>query len=184
MTPDTVFWIASMTKAITLDGRDCSWSSAASFHSTVRIAESTGRARVPAGCSKASMPRASRGCAPLSGRSRCATDHPYRRVHLRNREPGNGPAIWTSAGGPGIITCRNAALNLPLAFDPGDRWDYGIGIDWAGQAVERSSGQGLGDYFAENLFGPIGNEGYRVQADPGPPRPAWPACMRAAMTAR
>jgi hypothetical protein len=28
----------------------------------------------------------------------------------------------------------------PLVFDPGDRWDYGINIDWVGKAVERASG--------------------------------------------
>ena len=45
---------------------------------------------------------------------------------------------------------------MPLIFDPGDKWDYGINIDWVGKAVERVSGQRLGDYFAEHLFGPIG----------------------------
>ena len=49
-----------------------------------------------------------------------------------------------------------AALMLPLAFDPGGRWEYGINIDWIGKAVERVSGQKLGEYFAEHLFGPIG----------------------------
>jgi len=57
---------------------------------------------------------------------------------------------------PGIISCQNAALSLPLVFDPGEKWDYGINIDWVGKAVERVSGQLLGDYFAEHLFGPIG----------------------------
>ena len=57
---------------------------------------------------------------------------------------------------PGIISCQHAALALPLVFDPGDRWDYGIGIEWGGKAVERVSGQKLGDYFDEHLFGPIG----------------------------
>ena len=36
---------------------------------------------------------------------------------------------------------------LPLAFDPGQRWEYGVNIDWIGKAVERVSGQRLGDYF-------------------------------------
>jgi methyl acetate hydrolase len=45
---------------------------------------------------------------------------------------------------------------LPLAFDPGDKWEYGINIDWIGKVVERVGGQRLGDYFAEHLFGPIG----------------------------
>jgi CubicO group peptidase (beta-lactamase class C family) len=56
---------------------------------------------------------------------------------------------------PGI-SCQNAALDLPLVFEPGDRWDYGINIDWAGKAVERVSGQKLGAYFSEHLFGPLG----------------------------
>jgi len=59
---------------------------------------------------------------------------------------------------PGIISCQNAALSLPLVFDPGEKWDYGINIDWVGKAVERVSGQGLGDYFAEHLFEPIGKK--------------------------
>ncbi len=59
-------------------------------------------------------------------------------------------------GVPGISSCQNAALALPLVFEPGEKWDYGINIDWVGKAVERASGRKLGDYFAEHLFGPIG----------------------------
>jgi methyl acetate hydrolase len=59
-------------------------------------------------------------------------------------------------GIPGIITCQNIALALPLIFDPGEKWDYGINIDWVGKAVERVGGQRLGDYFAQHLFEPIG----------------------------
>src|SRR6266513_1066030 len=59
-------------------------------------------------------------------------------------------------GVPGIISCQNAALALPLVFDPGEKWDYGINIDWVGKAVERVSRKSLGDYFDEHLFGPIG----------------------------
>jgi hypothetical protein len=36
---------------------------------------------------------------------------------------------------PGIISCQNAALSLPLVFDPGEKWDYGIYIDSVGKAV-------------------------------------------------
>ena len=57
---------------------------------------------------------------------------------------------------PGIISCQNAALALPLVFDPGEKWDYGINIDWVGKAVERVSRQSLNAYFDEDLFGPIG----------------------------
>jgi hypothetical protein len=29
-----------------------------------------------------------------------------------------------------ITTCQNAAFSAPIEFDPGERWEYGIGIDW------------------------------------------------------
>ncbi len=59
-------------------------------------------------------------------------------------------------GEPNILTLQKAALREPLMFDPGTRWEYGIGIDWAGQMVEAVSGQTLGAYFAENITGPLG----------------------------
>jgi methyl acetate hydrolase len=95
--------------------------------------------------------------------------------HLITHTAGFTYEIWNPEMGrymerhgvPGIISCRNAALDLPLSFDPGERWDYGIGIDWAGKAVERASGQRLGDYLAENLFGPIGmrDTGFKLTPD-------------------
>ena len=51
-----------------------------------------------------------------------------------------------ATGTPGITTCENAALTTPLLFDPGERWEYGINIDWVGKIVEAVSGQMLGDY--------------------------------------
>ena len=32
-------------------------------------------------------------------------------------------------------------LMTPLLFDPGEAWEYGIGIDWAGQVVEAVAGE-------------------------------------------
>ena len=57
---------------------------------------------------------------------------------------------------PGIITCKNEALKTPLDFDPGDRWEYGINIDFAGKMVEKVSGERLESYFHEHIFGPLG----------------------------
>jgi CubicO group peptidase (beta-lactamase class C family) len=45
---------------------------------------------------------------------------------------------------------------LPLLFDQGERWEYGINIDWVGKIVEAVSGQRLGDYLQHNLFAPLG----------------------------
>lgn len=43
----------------------------------------------------------------------------------------------------------------PLMFEPGARWQYGQGIDWAGRLVERVSGMSLEDYFQKNILGPL-----------------------------
>ncbi len=66
-------------------------------------------------------------------------------------------AKWHEVTGtPSLFSQEKVALRAPLAFDPGTRWEYGIGIDWAGQMVERVSGMTLGEYFAEHVTGPLG----------------------------
>jgi len=165
MTPDTVFWIASMTKAIT---------STAAMQLVERgklsldgpIAEllpELASPQVLEGFDASGEPRLRPAKRPIALR------------HLITHTAGFTYEIWNPEMGrymekrgiPGIISCQNAALDLPLAFDPGERWDYGIGIDWIGKAVERASGQSLGDYFAANLFGPIGmnDTGFKLTAD-------------------
>lgn len=59
-------------------------------------------------------------------------------------------------GLPGLFSLQKAALRAPLLFDPGERWEYGIGIDWAGQMVEALTGQSLGEYFKAHVTGPMG----------------------------
>jgi methyl acetate hydrolase len=43
----------------------------------------------------------------------------------------------------------------PLVFEPGSRWQYGMGIDWAGRLVEAISGMNLEDYFQAKILGPL-----------------------------
>lgn len=57
---------------------------------------------------------------------------------------------------PNITSCKNAALKTPLAFDPGERWEYGINMDYVGKAVEAASGQNLRVYLREHVFRPLG----------------------------
>ena len=45
---------------------------------------------------------------------------------------------------------------LPLEFAPGTGWNYSVSTDVLGIAVERISGMRLGDYFAKNIFEPLG----------------------------
>ena len=49
-----------------------------------------------------------------------------------------------------------AGLRVPLAFDPGERWEYGINLDWVGQLVEAASGLRLGEYLRQHLSAPLG----------------------------
>jgi methyl acetate hydrolase len=44
----------------------------------------------------------------------------------------------------------------PLAFEPGTQWQYGTGIDWTGKLVEKVSGLTLEQYFQRNICGPLG----------------------------
>ena len=59
-------------------------------------------------------------------------------------------------GLPTALSGDPASLQIPLLFDPGERWEYGIGLDWVGRVVERLSGQTLSDYLAEHVLGPLG----------------------------
>jgi CubicO group peptidase (beta-lactamase class C family) len=61
-----------------------------------------------------------------------------------------------ATGLPATTTGKIEALQAPLAFDPGERWEYGIGIDVAGYMVEVACGQSLEAYFHQHLFGPLG----------------------------
>jgi CubicO group peptidase (beta-lactamase class C family) len=45
---------------------------------------------------------------------------------------------------------------FPLAFQPGSRWRYSVGIDVAARVIEVISGRPLGDFLRERLFEPLG----------------------------
>jgi methyl acetate hydrolase len=59
-------------------------------------------------------------------------------------------------GQPSVITSSKASINTPLLFDPGDEWEYGSNIDWAGQVVEGITGNRLGEIMQEQIFEPLG----------------------------
>jgi CubicO group peptidase (beta-lactamase class C family) len=84
--------------------------------------------------------------------------------HLLTHTSGYTYSIWSEAltryekvtGMPDIATCKNAAFRAPLEFEPGERWEYGISMDWVGKLVEAVSDQSLEIYFRENIFAPLG----------------------------
>ena len=57
-------------------------------------------------------------------------------------------------------------LDAPLVFEPGERWEYGISTDWVGRVVERLSGQNLADYCREHIFEPLGMTDTGFSASP------------------
>jgi CubicO group peptidase (beta-lactamase class C family) len=44
----------------------------------------------------------------------------------------------------------------PLAFQPGTRWEYSVGIDVLGRVVEVVSGKSLAEFFEQEIFAPLG----------------------------
>ncbi|MFL6582444.1 MAG: serine hydrolase domain-containing protein [Burkholderiales bacterium] len=159
---DTVGWIASMTKPLTsiaamqlveqqrlqLDEPAARW------------APELARVQVLEGFDSSGAPRLRAPKRPITLRQ------------LLNHTSGYGYGMWNAPLArymqlmnlPGTATCENAALRLPLLFDPGERWNYGINIEWVGKVIEGASGMTLGAYLRDNLFGPLGMEstGFRI----------------------
>ena len=154
MTADTVFWIASMTKAITgtaamqlVEQGKVNLDSPAS-HWVPDLA----RAQVLDGWDADGQPRLRAPKRPITLR------------HLLTHTAGFSYDLWNAdlvryqalRGIPGVGSCKNIALTTPLMFDPGERWEYGINIDWAGKMVENVSRSTLGSYLKDNVFDPLG----------------------------
>jgi methyl acetate hydrolase len=56
----------------------------------------------------------------------------------------------------GGTTPTGVAPLVPLMFDPGKRWQYGYSTDWTGRLVEAVSGLTLEQYFQRNILQPLG----------------------------
>jgi methyl acetate hydrolase len=76
------------------------------------------------------------------------------------------------AGSP--LMGSKAALITPLLFDPGEKWEYGISTDWLGLVVEALSGKTLGEWFSDEICGPLGmsDTGFSVTESMAPRRAA------------
>jgi len=59
-------------------------------------------------------------------------------------------------GFPSVVSSTKACLMTPLLFDPGEQWEYGTNIDWAGQVIEAITGKRLGEVMQERIFAPLG----------------------------
>ena len=95
---------------------------------------------------------ASGTCSPTRRGSPTASTTPTRST------PCTAPAgfEWGSPPGADLAACCDAWAALPLLFQPGTEWNYGVSTDVLGRVVEVASGQTLDQFFAERIFEPLG----------------------------
>ncbi|MGA7864621.1 MAG: serine hydrolase domain-containing protein [Stellaceae bacterium] len=154
MTLDTVFRIASMTKAVT------------SVAAMQLVEQGKLGLDVPIGkvLPTFAAPPVLEGFDAAGAPRLRPAKRPITLRDLLTHTAGFGYEFWDPdlvryvrvTGMPSISTGKLASLGLPLVFDPGERWEYGINIDWVGRAVEAASGQPLDAYFREHIFAPLG----------------------------
>ena len=154
MTPDTMFWIASMTKAVTsVAAMQMVEQGKLSLDKPISdVVVELSAAQVLEGFDAEGKPKLRPPRRPITLR------------HLLTHTAGFSYDLWNNdierymkvANVPGIGTCKLEALKVPMIADPGEKWEYGINIDWAGKAVERVSGLSLDGYMRERIFTPLG----------------------------
>ncbi len=164
MTMDTVAWIASMTKPVT---------SAAAM----QLVEQ-GRLRLDEPASQWAPDLANvRVLEGFDASGAPKLRKPKRAItlrHLLTHTSGYGYGMWSPplarymelTGVPGTASCLNAALTLPLLYDPGEQWSYGINLEWVGKVIEGASGISLGRYLRENLLDPLGMDSTAFKITP------------------
>ncbi len=57
---------------------------------------------------------------------------------------------------PDLPAAMNRLKDIPLLFQPGERWSYSYTVDVQAAALEKMSGMTLGDYLDKNVFSPLG----------------------------
>jgi CubicO group peptidase (beta-lactamase class C family) len=149
---DSIFAIASMTKAITS-------AAALQLVEQGKVSLTEPAARYLPQLSKTQVLDGF----DASGKPRLrAPRTPITLHHLLTHTSGFCYAVWSAemtrwATATGTNLPPSAvAPDVPLMFDPGARWQYGNSVDWAGKLVEAVSGLTLEDYFQRNILQPLG----------------------------
>src|SRR5712691_6776518 len=154
MTADSVFWIASMTKAITAAG-------------AMQLVEQ-GKLSLEAPIAKVlpdlAAPQVLEGFDSQGEPKLRPARNPITLRHLMTHTAGFAYNMWNGdmvqylekTGLPAVTSCKNDALKTPLMTDPGTRWEYGTNMDFVGKAVEAVSGKRLDAYLRDHLTAPLG----------------------------
>src|SRR6478736_6530438 len=154
MTADSVFWIASMTKAVTSAG-----AMQLVEQGKLSLDEPIGKRLLDL-----ASPQVLEGFDANGEPKLRPARTPITLRHLMTHTAGFCYHLWNAdmakylekTGLPAITTCKNDALKIPIMTDPGTRWEYGINIDFIGKAVEAVSGKRLDAYLRDHLFSPLG----------------------------
>jgi len=154
MTPDSVFWIASMTKAMT----------AAAAMQLVEQGKLSLDAPIGKVLPDLAAPQVLEGFDANGEPKLRPAKKEITLRHLMTHTSGYCYDMWNGdmvqylekTGLPAVTSCKNDALKLPLVTEPGTRWEYGISIDFVGKAVEAVSGKRLDAYLRDHLFTPLG----------------------------
>src|ERR1700730_13453673 len=154
MTADSVFWIASMTKAVT----------AAAAMQLVEQGRLSLEGPIGKLLPDLASPQVLEGFDANGDPKLRPARNPITLRHLMTHTAGFCYDMWNGdmvkylekTGTPGITSCQNAALKTPVMTDPGTRWEYGTNIDFVGKAVEAVSGKRLDVCLRDHLFTPLG----------------------------
>ncbi|MCC2655267.1 MAG: beta-lactamase [Panacagrimonas sp.] len=165
MTPDTVMFLASMTKAIT-------------GVLAMQLVE-CGRLELDAPAARL-LPELDRvqvleGFDEKTGEPRLRA--PRSPVTLRNlltHSSGFAYEFWNAdigrylekRGVPSVLSGTRASFAMPLAHDPDTAWSYGQGIDVAGRLIEEAAGETLREFARKNLFEPLRMDGTSFRISP------------------
>jgi methyl acetate hydrolase len=162
MTADSVFWIASMTKAVT----------AAAAMQLVEQGKLSLEGPIGKVLPDLASPQVLEGFDANGAPKLRPAKNPITLRHLMTHTAGFCYDMWNGdmvkylekTGTPGITTCQNAALKTPVMTDPGTRWEYGSNIDFVGKAVEAVSGKRLDAYLRDHMFTPLGmsDTGFKI----------------------
>jgi CubicO group peptidase (beta-lactamase class C family) len=69
-------------------------------------------------------------------------------------------------GSPDLAEFARRMASVPLNYQPGTKWLYSLSVDVQGALIERLTGQPLGEFFAENIFEPLGMTDTAFYTDP------------------
>jgi methyl acetate hydrolase len=162
MTADSVFWIASMTKAIT----------AAAAMQLVEQGKLSLEAPIGQVLPDLAAPQVLEGFDAEGEPMLRPAKTTITLRHLLTHTAGFAYNMWNGdmvrylekTGTPAVSSGKNAALKVPLMTDPGTRWEYGTNIDFVGKAVEAVSGKRLDAYLRDHLFTPLGmtDTGFKI----------------------